>query len=1205
MRKCILFLFCFISCLGCAQQLSRQDSVRISDSLFVCGYNLYSNKEYDKALPVFEDLLGIDTLLYETEHYQRMIYTGMWLGNTLYKLGREKDAQENGYTYRYYKATPVDPRLMNEVDSLALIANKLKDGRAIDTENLSMDDMLALILDAQQKLQNDVIGKNEIISIYRKRGVLVNNLLPKRHIWAANNDYLLAKELTKDLRRFGYVTNPYQKYEELSLWYRTREERDSLYLSFLESVKLLYGENDGTYINYLTDSYFDLCDNQVNASDIGINNLKNSLRLCKLYFPSDTSYLARISTFLGEANRMYAEYEYEEKLQTVRGIDYLDVLGSALNHFVSADSAYSEVIRYADRWQGKVWAYKKKAECFFSLAGIASKLKSNDFNEKDCTYYLDRKLATSSEDAEYLDKVNGQIFLGYIAKYLEKADNDRTQEFNFLKIGIGYLKDAIDNYTNKEDSLFSEKEYIELWKSIAKKQSEAHLYAESVGSYQKLANVSKELRDYDTYVYAYREIIQQYEVMPNSSKNEKILKQIISNGEHFLSLIKNAAIKDSIKDKNFIYIYKRNEVINKLGTAYYNLGGLSNEKEYYQKALPYVKEYLDTCKVNHFWGNSNYHAARYAECLWQIGDKEESMKLAIQQQESVFKDYLSMFLFSHRKLREQIVDYDTSDFELFLSRAYQRKDYLGAGILAYNKELFTKGLLINSERLLIDFIHDHNDDSKLNELYGKLETAKIELAQREDGREPYENEVDSLESLLLLRCKEIGNYNEALQIQWSQVQDKLHSDEMAIEFAKTKVGNSDQYIALLLKKEYKEPLIIDLFRESDLRKLSKDQYYKKEDLTNLIWKPLYKELSNVKTVYFAPTGELYNIAIENLPYSTKGDLVSDKWEIFRLSSTREIISKKKDINTNLASVFGGIKYDAGKEFLIADSRKFYSNNRDVQWASLNVADSLNLRAGVSYLPATKKEVEDIYKTLKKSNISVSLLTDTLASEASFKDLSGRNTRLLHIATHGFYWTEKEVQYSKKLNFLQLNSLNVRYMEDKPLTRSGLLFSGANNALKGEKLPDNVDDGVLTAKEISLLDFRNLDLVVMSACQTGLGEITGDGVFGLQRGFKKAGANTLLMSLWKVDDIATQLLMTQFYKNLTSGMSKSGSLKHAQKYVREYEEEVEVKSDTRPSVSAHAKEQAQQKTTKEKTIKKVKKYQDPYYWAAFILLDAIN
>jgi CHAT domain-containing protein len=101
--------------------------------------------------------------------------------------------------------------------------------------------------------------------------------------------------------------------------------------------------------------------------------------------------------------------------------------------------------------------------------------------------------------------------------------------------------------------------------------------------------------------------------------------------------------------------------------------------------------------------------------------------------------------------------------------------------------------------------------------------------------------------------------------------------------------------------------------------------------------------------------------------------------------------------------------------------------------------------------------------------------------------------------------------------LFLNNDDKRYKEDKALTRSGLLFAGANNALKGKPLPEGVDDGILTAQEISRLDLRRLDLVVLSACETGLGEITGDGVFGLQRGFKKAGAQSILMSRWKRSD----------------------------------------------------------------------------------------
>ena len=132
------------------------------------------------------------------------------------------------------------------------------------------------------------------------------------------------------------------------------------------------------------------------------------------------------------------------------------------------------------------------------------------------------------------------------------------------------------------------------------------------------------------------------------------------------------------------------------------------------------------------------------------------------------------------------------------------------------------------------------------------------------------------------------------------------------------------------------------------------------------------------------------------------------------------------------------------------------------------------------------------------------------------------------------------------------------------------MAGAASAIdpkKRKNIPEGVDDGVLTAKEISRLDFQGLDLVVLSACQTGLGAITGEGVFGLQRGFKKAGAQTIIMSLWKVDDAATKDLMTDFYKNLMNGMSKRESFMKSQEMLRV-------------------------------------KYQDPKKWAAFIMVDGL-
>ena len=139
-----------------------------------------------------------------------------------------------------------------------------------------------------------------------------------------------------------------------------------------------------------------------------------------------------------------------------------------------------------------------------------------------------------------------------------------------------------------------------------------------------------------------------------------------------------------------------------------------------------------------------------------------------------------------------------------------------------------------------------------------------------------------------------------------------------------------------------------------------------------------------------------------------------------------------------------------------------------------------------------------------------------------------------------------------------------------MTRSGLILAGANNRLQQKTIPEGVEDGILTAQEIAMLDLRGLDLVALSACQTAQGDINGEGVFGLQRGFKKAGAGSILMSLWKVDDEATSLLMTEFYKQWINGLSKHDALEKAKMVVRGHQG-----------------------------------WSNPNYWAAFVLLDGLD
>lgn len=530
----------------------------------------------------------------------------------------------------------------------------------------------------------------------------------------------------------------------------------------------------------------------------------------------------------------------------------------------------------------------------------------------------------------------------------------------------------------------------------------------------------------------------------------------------------------------------------------------------------------------------------------------------------------------------------------------------------YNGILLSKGLLLNADsemsRLLLE-----NSDPTITSKYKEIQSYRstLEKAYLKTTNKLFvntdslEHRILTLEKELVAKSKELGDYTHNLKFQWQDVQKKMNKQDLAIEFLSFPAQkDSIMYAALLLKPGMTYPKLIPLFEKKQLDRIDKKHYYNTSTLSQLIWEPLAEELKGIKNIYFAPAGELHNIAIEHLP-SSDSTFIAEHINFYRLSSTRQLVITKYNKQMKAAIVYGGLKYDADTTALVVENKKYSDIPRDLNFQFTFNPDSLNLRDAAHYLPATKIEAEQIGQTLEKTKLKPVLFMDLKGTEESFKALSGKNISMLHIATHGFYWTETEAKQTRNLDFLMMGDNNQsRYVEDKALTRSGLLLSGANITLKGKPLPEGLEDGILTAKELAGLDLRGLDLVVLSACQTGLGEITGDGVFGLQRGFKKAGANTLLMSLWKVDDTATQLLMTQFYKNLLAGKSKFESLRDAQKYVRDYEVEIEITPDKRWKSEARQKEEKNEEPTP-KEFRKIKKYKDPFYWAAFILLDAID
>ena len=533
----------------------------------------------------------------------------------------------------------------------------------------------------------------------------------------------------------------------------------------------------------------------------------------------------------------------------------------------------------------------------------------------------------------------------------------------------------------------------------------------------------------------------------------------------------------------------------------------------------------------------------------------------------------------------------------------------------YDAILMAKGVLLNSERNFADIIKDSNDPEVIS-TYEKLQTTlhmldrlyEKPISERFASTDSLEATVHKLEIELIGSSKAYGDFTSSMSIGWKDVQKKLRPKDVAIEFASFPLQNDSViYAAYVIAPKMKCPEMVTLFEKHELEGISSSNYYSTSELSRLVWGKLGHYISNAENIYFSPAGELYNIAIESLPAFDCDGFVSDSRNFFRMSSTRQLAVAKDIGQLKSAVLYGGLKYDVDIDILTKDSSR-YPDIVPRGFPAMNLPDSLQLRHGVSFLPATKVEVENIDLSFKQNGINPQLYTDSIGTEASFKALDGKGINIMHIATHGFYWTDKEARKIDFLSFLKMDNQRFgKYIEDKALTRSGLLFTGANNALMGRSLPENTQDGLLTAQEISMLDLHGLDMVVMSACQTGVGEITGDGVFGLQRGFKEAGANTLLMSLWKVDDRATQMLMTKFYNCLLSGKSKLESLTIAQKFVREYEEDTNISEDADMTASQRRKSQRLGIEVEEShtATTKVKPFADPKYWAAFVLLDALN
>lgn len=467
----------------------------------------------------------------------------------------------------------------------------------------------------------------------------------------------------------------------------------------------------------------------------------------------------------------------------------------------------------------------------------------------------------------------------------------------------------------------------------------------------------------------------------------------------------------------------------------------------------------------------------------------------------------------------------------------------------FDFQIATKALLLNSTnkvkqtifssgdgQLIKDYLTWMDQKEQLARLYAY---SKSELKEQKINLDSIERAANAMEKTLSERSKDFSQGYTAESITYPRVHGLLGEQEALVEIIRVRkyeqvFSGESQYIALILKKGVERPTIKVLengaqletryakyYRNAIQQKIQDDYSY------DQFWARIEPELQNKKVIYLSPDGIFNQINLNTLK-KPGGDFFINRYDLTILGNAKDVIalkSRKPATLSKSATLLGFPDYGGTR---------------------------------LAALPGTRVEVNAISSLLKASGYKVDVLTATGATEARIKSL--KSPELLHIATHGYFL--EDVEQTGEAFGIHLENAN-----DNPLLRSGLMLAGAASTLAGTHSPNlqSNDNGILTAYEAMNLNLENTQLIVLSACETGLGEVkAGEGVYGLQRAFLVAGADALIMSLWKVDDDATQQLMKNFYTNWIRLKNKQKAFKQAQ-------------------------------------LQLMTRYKDPYYWGAFVMM----
>lgn len=920
------------------------------------------------------------------------------------------------------------------------------------------------------------------------------------------------------------------------------DESEKFHLEAKEIIKDKIGENSVEYLRSLTGlSYVYFASSQYEKAETSCIEIKNVAR--NLYGENDAEYAGALDNLGAVYHNLFKN---DEAIKCHKAAIAISIKNHQENHpdFANALTNLSNIYM-------EIGNYKEADKCLSKAKEI----------------YLS---AYGDESLEYMTVVNNQAILYFKMGNYESAlkENLKVNHIREKKLGKKHI-DYIRSLINLGESYRALGQYDKEMECLKEAQSVAkEIWGEENLFYAKILNnlglFYISLKKWD---------------LAESLMNKAMLaleKSIGKNNSEYAIYLTNFALVYYAKKE-----YNQSILLNSTARDIFIKYSGESASLYTTYQIAIASEQLDSFERAQKCYNKTIDIIKQKCIVMSTFLTPSEMLPYLKNNENVIGSYYS-FCFEHPNTPLIKTGFDNA---LFFKSAIL-ENILILKRLITNTDTVSYQIYSNWQsirrRLSAEYSKDIKDRSKVEELEGK---------------------ANKLEKQLL----SIPGFAEAQrQYNWEEVRAALPNQAAAIEFIHFHYYNPDPtdstfYAALLLRPADTVPIFIPLCEERQLKVLltrtdSTEQYYQNlyrpsaADTTSLwqaIWAPIVPYLSEGNSVYFSPSGLLHRLNLGAIQ-PVQGQRVGDRYQLVQLGSTRQLVTDSTrltqtyhptDNPNNDAILFGGIAYDLDTNITIT--------NQPVQTDS-TIASEPEFSRGVSFaevdstirggkfqpLSGTFQEVKAIESNLNRHRFHTIPYLSSDATEEAFKKIGQDghpSPRVLHIATHGFFFPDPEVKTSQTFGF---NDEPVFKTSDNPMIRSGLALAGANYAWQFSRpLRSDMEDGILTAYEISQMNLSNTELVVLSACETGLGDLTGnEGVYGLQRAFKIAGAKHLIMSLWKVPDAATSKLMQAFYANWLGSANQ------------------------KPMPIPDAFRAAQ------KTMQADRLYRNPYYWAGFVLVE---